>query len=157
MGSGDKSDVANFLVERDYNTSGVMCISIRGVAICQLIDPASFTRNDVQHIMRQICIHPMTGEYDLMLRSAASTFRLPLVSVGTFMSALTFGTRSAKCMYQHCLHYHLANQLSASEDNGASSKGCFSSSNWLPSKKTSTPQAKRKNGFALWETSEGVL
>ena len=44
-------------------------------------------------VHRQICIHPLEGEWQRLVTMLGSVFMLPVLDFSTFRSALVFGTK----------------------------------------------------------------
>ncbi|KIJ35368.1 hypothetical protein M422DRAFT_262329 [Sphaerobolus stellatus SS14] len=136
FGSGDVSGVATYLVENEYDGRAIMCLTLGGVGSCRLIQHSTIEYKGESKIIRQIGIHPMTGELELCVRSAADIFNLQSVRLNAFKNALIVGTKSVKKL------------KGDNPVDSTSSKGRFASSNWSLSKNGSNANAPKSN-FAL--------
>ncbi|KIJ48799.1 hypothetical protein M422DRAFT_247156 [Sphaerobolus stellatus SS14] len=65
FGSGDGTGVASYLVENEYDGRAIMCLSLGGVGSCRLIQHTTIEYKVESKMIRQIGIHPMTGELEL--------------------------------------------------------------------------------------------
>ncbi|KIJ35902.1 hypothetical protein M422DRAFT_261858 [Sphaerobolus stellatus SS14] len=134
--SGDGSGVASYLVENEYDGRAIMCLTLGGVGSCRLIQHSTIEYKGESKIIRQIGIHPMSGELELFVRSAADIFNLQSVRLNVFKNTLIVGTKSVKKL------------KGDNPVDSSSSKGCFASSNWSLSKNGSNVSAPKSN-FAL--------
>ena len=78
-----------FVTDWEYGGAGTMNILIGGVALCNLVDHVLI--NGKMH--RQICIHPLDGEWQRFVTMIGSVYMKDALEFNTYKNAFVVGTK----------------------------------------------------------------
>ncbi|KIJ47679.1 hypothetical protein M422DRAFT_45677 [Sphaerobolus stellatus SS14] len=153
QGSGQTSSVAQFLCEDEFNRSATINIMLGGVSYCQLVSSVLVDTNKdrkegpapVMKYIHQICINPLTGEFDLFCKSVASIFRMEYVDISTFHGAVVIGTKSVRKRDDHEIKPFTSTQ------------GIFASRKNRSPTKSVKGDVNKRNNFSLFVTNEVMI
>ena len=83
----------SFITDWEFRRGAVVNLMLGGVTTCNLIEPVII--NDKVH--RQICMHPMDGEWQRFVTMIGSVYGIEYVEFNSFKNAVVFGTKGVSC------------------------------------------------------------